>query len=169
MQRLITVPEGMPSILVWERLMAEELLTGEVPVPAEGSILPDTYAFERGQTRKRMVEQMQAAMDKALAEEWDIQGDRIDPAQLILRDMADFALDLVAADKQGTIAKLAEYGETDTLCYRADPEDALFKLQQESGDAVVYASLILAAIPTFLIFAFCQKLILRGIVVPMDK
>lgn len=45
----------------------------------------------------------------------------------------------------------------------------LFKLQQESGDAVVYASLILAAIPTFLIFAFCQKLILRGIVVPMDK
>lgn len=69
-RRLVTVPEGMPSILVWERLMAEPLLTGEVPVPPEGSILPDTYTFERGQTRKSLVEQMQAAMDKALAEEW---------------------------------------------------------------------------------------------------
>lgn len=69
-RRFVTIPEGMPSILVWERLMAEELLTGEVAVPPEGSILPDTYAFERGQSRKSLVEQMQAAMDRALAEEW---------------------------------------------------------------------------------------------------
>lgn len=69
-RRFVTIPEGMPSILVWERLMAEELLSGEVPVPPEGSILPDTYAFERGQSRKALVEQMQAAMDTALAEEW---------------------------------------------------------------------------------------------------
>jgi UPF0755 protein len=69
-RRFVTVPEGMPSVLVWERLMAEDLLTGAVDVPPEGSILPDTYAFERGQSRKSLVEQMQAAMDKALAEEW---------------------------------------------------------------------------------------------------
>ncbi len=69
-RRFVTIPEGMPSILVWERLMAEELLTGDIDVPPEGSILPDTYAFERGQSRKSLVEQMQAAMDKALAEEW---------------------------------------------------------------------------------------------------
>ena len=69
-RRFVTIPEGMPSILVWERLMAEDLLTGAVDVPPEGSILPDTYAFERGQSRARLVEQMQAAMDKALAEEW---------------------------------------------------------------------------------------------------
>lgn len=69
-RRFVTIPEGMPSILVWERLMAEDLLSGEVDVPPEGSILPDTYAFERGQSRKSLVEQMQAAMDRALAEEW---------------------------------------------------------------------------------------------------
>ena len=69
-RRFVTIPEGMPSILVWERLMAEEMLTGEVDVPPEGSILPDTYAFERGQSRASLVEQMQAAMDRALAEEW---------------------------------------------------------------------------------------------------
>jgi UPF0755 protein len=69
-RRFVTIPEGMPSILVWERLMAEELLTGEIPVPPEGSILPDTYAFERGEPRAAVVERMQAAMDQALAEEW---------------------------------------------------------------------------------------------------
>jgi len=69
-RRFVTIPEGMPSILVWERLMGEELLTGEIAVPPEGSILPDTYSFERGQSRKALVEQMQAAMDRALAEEW---------------------------------------------------------------------------------------------------
>lgn len=69
-RRFLTIPEGMPSILVWERVMAEELLTGEAAVPPEGSILPDTYAFERGQSRAALIEQMQAAMDKALAEEW---------------------------------------------------------------------------------------------------
>ncbi len=69
-RRFVTVPEGMPSILVWERVMAEPLLTGEVAVPPEGSILPDTYAFERGQSRASIVAQMQTAMTKALAEEW---------------------------------------------------------------------------------------------------
>lgn len=76
-RRFVTIPEGMPSILVWERLMAEEMLTGEVEVPPEGSILPDTYAFERGQTRASLVAQMQAALDRALAEEWAKRGPRI--------------------------------------------------------------------------------------------
>jgi UPF0755 protein len=57
--------------------MAEPLLTGEIPVPPEGSILPDTYAFARGQPRARLVEQMQAAMDRALAEEWARRGPRV--------------------------------------------------------------------------------------------
>lgn len=76
-RRFVTIPEGMPSILVWERLMAEPLLSGEVAVPPEGSILPDTFAFERGQSRASLIEQMQAAMDKALAEEWAKRGPRI--------------------------------------------------------------------------------------------
>ncbi len=76
-RRFVTIPEGMPSILVWERLMAEDLLTGEIDVPPEGSILPDTYAFERGQPRAELVAQMQAAMDRALAEEWAKRSPRI--------------------------------------------------------------------------------------------
>src|SRR3546814_2235261 len=60
----------MVSIMVWERLMAEPRLKGEIPVPAEGSILPDSYAFTTGESRAAVVKRMQAAMDKALAELW---------------------------------------------------------------------------------------------------
>jgi UPF0755 protein len=69
-QRFITVPEGMPSILVYERLMALPVLTGTVPVPEEGTLLPDTYDFARGETRAAVVARMQAAMQKTLAELW---------------------------------------------------------------------------------------------------
>lgn len=67
-QRFIMIPEGMPSVMVHDRLMATELLTGDVPVPAEGSILPDTYAYGRGESRSAVVARMQAAMDRAWAE-----------------------------------------------------------------------------------------------------
>jgi UPF0755 protein len=69
-QRFVTIPEGMPSILVWERLMAEKRLSGDIPVPAEGSVLPDTYAFSGGESRAAVLKRMQAAMDKAFAELW---------------------------------------------------------------------------------------------------
>ena len=69
-QRLVMIPQGMPSIMVWERLMAEERLTGEIPVPPEGSILPDSYAFTTGESRAAVVKRMQAAMDKAFDELW---------------------------------------------------------------------------------------------------
>lgn len=69
-RRFITIPEGMPSILVYERLMAEPLLTGEIAVPAEGSVLPESYDFERGESRRAVLARMQAAMDRTLKELW---------------------------------------------------------------------------------------------------
>jgi UPF0755 protein len=69
-RRLVTVPEGMPSIMVYERLKAEPLLTGPVSVPAEGSVLPDSYDFERGEARSVVLARMQAAMTRTLGELW---------------------------------------------------------------------------------------------------
>jgi len=60
----------MPSILVHERLMGEPLLTGEVPVPAEGSVLPDSYSFEAGEPRADVLGRMQGAMREALDAAW---------------------------------------------------------------------------------------------------
>ena len=45
----------------------------------------------------------------------------------------------------------------------------LFNLQTISSEGIIFASLIIAAIPTFLVFAFCQNIIMRGIVVPVEK
>ncbi len=45
----------------------------------------------------------------------------------------------------------------------------LYQLQERSGQAVTYASLLIAAVPTFIIFILCQKVIMRGIVVPVEK
>lgn len=69
-RRVVTIPEGMPAILVHEKLMAEPLLTGAVAVPAEGSILPETYDFERGEARAAVLKRMQVAMDQTLADLW---------------------------------------------------------------------------------------------------
>ena len=76
-RRFVTVPEGLPSIMVYERLMAEDLLTGEIPVPVEGSVLPDTYDFERGESRAAVLARMQAAMQNFLAEAWPKRADDI--------------------------------------------------------------------------------------------
>lgn len=69
-RRFVTVPEGLPSIMVFDKLMAEPLLAGPIPVPAEGSVLPDTYDFERGEARAAVLARMQAAMKTYLAEAW---------------------------------------------------------------------------------------------------
>lgn len=69
-QRLVTIPEGMPSVLVHDRLMNTELLTGEIPVPEEGSILADSYSFDRGETRAAVIDRMQRAMREELARQW---------------------------------------------------------------------------------------------------
>jgi len=69
-QRLITVTEGMPSVIVSEKLAANPYLTGPVPPIAEGSLLPDSYGYQRGQSRAALVAQMQAAMTKAVDELW---------------------------------------------------------------------------------------------------
>ena len=45
----------------------------------------------------------------------------------------------------------------------------LYQLQSRSGLGVVYSSLIIAGIPTLTVFIFCQNIIMRGIVVPVEK
>ena len=69
-QRLVTVTEGMPSIIVQERLGAVPYLTGPAPLPPEGSVLPDSYGYKRGETRAVVAQRMQAAMTKTLDALW---------------------------------------------------------------------------------------------------
>jgi UPF0755 protein len=69
-QRLVTIPEGMPSVMVHDRLMRIPYLTGPIAVPEEGSVLPNSYSYQRGETRAAVLARMQAAMQNALASLW---------------------------------------------------------------------------------------------------
>lgn len=70
LQRLVVVPEGYPSVLVHDALMKADGLIGQAPAPAEGSVLPDSYAFQRGDTRASVVTRMQTAMRNYLQAAW---------------------------------------------------------------------------------------------------
>lgn len=80
------------------------------------------------------------ALAEALAEEWAGQGEQIDPAGFVLRDLADYALDVVAPDRAAALAALLRYGESDTLCYRADLEDALHARQLAEWEPLLAAA-----------------------------
>jgi UPF0755 protein len=69
-QRLVTVVPGMPAIIVAEKLTANPYLTGALPSLDEGSVLPDSYGFQRGETRAELVRRMQEAMDRTVAALW---------------------------------------------------------------------------------------------------
>jgi UPF0755 protein len=69
-QRLITVTEGMPSIIVAEKVAANPYLAGLLPTIAEGSVLPDSYGYKRGEPRSALVGRMQTAMTKTLDTLW---------------------------------------------------------------------------------------------------
>lgn len=68
----LTIPEGLTSEQIMLLVEANPVLVGDMPaVPPEGSLLPETYSFTRGATRKEIVSQMKAAADAMLAELWD--------------------------------------------------------------------------------------------------
>jgi UPF0755 protein len=70
LQRFVTIPEGWPSVMVHDAVMKAKGLEGKVAVPVEGTILPDSYSFQRGDSRAEMVARMQRAMTKYLATAW---------------------------------------------------------------------------------------------------
>jgi len=77
---------------------------------------------------------------EALAEEWRAQGEEVDPRSFPMRDMADLAIDWMGPDRPAQVANLLRYAETDTLCYRADPEEPLFRRQQDLWEPLVRAA-----------------------------
>jgi UPF0755 protein len=71
-QHQITIPEGLTSEQILARLLDNEILSGNVKeVPREGTLLPDSYHFNRGFTREQMIQRMRQAQDRVLREAWE--------------------------------------------------------------------------------------------------
>lgn len=75
----------------------------------------------------------------ALAAEWESQGEDMNPNGFALRDTVDYAIDVVAADRPAMAEKIATYGDTDTLLYRANPDEPLYARQMEVWEPIVAA------------------------------
>jgi UPF0755 protein len=67
----ITIPEGLTSEQVVDRLREDTVLTGDVrEPPREGSLMPDTYYFERGDTRVSILSRMAKIQAKTVEDIW---------------------------------------------------------------------------------------------------
>ena len=71
-QHSITIPEGLTSEQIVQRLQDNDIFTGSLrEVPREGTLLPDTYKFPRGTQREQVIQRMQQAQKRLLGEVWE--------------------------------------------------------------------------------------------------
>lgn len=116
----------------------------DVSIAPDGAgwrVLLDGRAIRTPQGRAQLIPTQ--ALADAMADEWRAQGEEIDPAALKLRDMADYAIDVAghadAATRAALVSDLLAYGETDTLCYRADPDEPLYRRQLAEWEPLLTA------------------------------
>jgi UPF0755 protein len=70
-QHKLTAAEGLTSDMILKLVAADPVLVGDAgPVPAEGSLLPETYLFTRGTSRAEIVDRMKKAEKKFLDQQW---------------------------------------------------------------------------------------------------
>ncbi|MEA3041302.1 MAG: hypothetical protein QOC65_791 [Sphingomonadales bacterium] len=78
-----------------------------------------------------------AALAEAVAAEWNAQGEEVRPLTMPLTGLANAALDRVAPDKEAFAASLAQYGDSDLVCYRADGPASLVARQAALWDPIL--------------------------------
>lgn len=86
------------------------------------------------------------ALAEGLAAEWAAQGEVVRPADMPLNRMAQSAIDLIAANRDGVVSEIATYGGTDMLCYRADqPRDLVQRQDQAWGPWIEWSAEVFGA------------------------
>lgn len=85
-------------------------------------------------------------MAEAIAAEWDAQIEGINPETMPFTRSANAAIDKVANQHAEVADMLADYGDSDLLCYRADaPQELVQRQEAEWGPALDWAEQTLGA------------------------
>ncbi len=66
----VTIPEGWTAAQIGRALMAIDILQGQVAELPEGTLLPATYEYRRGEQRASVQARMVAERERVLAELW---------------------------------------------------------------------------------------------------
>ena len=71
-QHSVTIAEGLTSEQIVAKLSDNDIFSGSVrEIPREGTLMPETYKFPRGTTREQVIQRMQAAQKRVVAEIWE--------------------------------------------------------------------------------------------------
>ncbi len=92
----------------------------EIKTPAKSSLVVPTRAFA-----------------EMIAQEWDAQGEKLDPETMPATRAANAALDKVSVQFHEVAALLTAYGDTDLLCYRAEAPEGLVARQAAAWDPLL--------------------------------
>ena len=77
-QHKLTIAEGLTSDMAYKLVATNPILIGDAgPEPQEGAILPETYLFTRGTTRREILARMEKAETKFLAQQWAGRADNL--------------------------------------------------------------------------------------------
>lgn len=85
----VTAAEGLTSAMIADIVEAHPMLSGTIDaVPAEGTLLPETYLVTRGTSRQAVLDRMAEAQDALIAELWpqrdpDLPVDTIEEALIL--------------------------------------------------------------------------------------
>lgn len=66
----VTIPEGLTTQQIVDRLNASDLLTGSPRMPQEGTLLPETYRITRGMRRDEVLTRMATEQQKVVRDIW---------------------------------------------------------------------------------------------------
>ncbi|MCI4644238.1 MAG: endolytic transglycosylase MltG [Hyphomonadaceae bacterium] len=128
-QYTITIPEGLTTAQIARRLEADDRLEGPLPdpLPAEGELLPETYAFTTGTTRADLLARMVAEQDKLIERLWP---DRADDLPISTPEEAIILASVVQKEASGQ----TEYGPVASVFINR----LNFPMRLQSDPTVIY-------------------------------
>jgi UPF0755 protein len=98
-QHKFTAAEGLTSEMIWKLAQADTVLTADAgPAPEEGSLLPETYLFTRGETRHGLLDKMAKAQQEFLGQQWSQRAQG-----LPLRDMREAVILASIVEKETAV------------------------------------------------------------------
>jgi chaperone required for assembly of F1-ATPase len=108
---------------------------GSAPVDGGWSILLDGKALRS--PAKRPFVLPTEALAKAVAEEWQTQGEKVEPNSMPLMQFAATAIDRLADNRAALVDEIAGYGRSDLVCYRAGEPPSLVRRQEEMWQPLI--------------------------------
>lgn len=129
---------GKPDAPQLPRRFYKDVTVGEVPGSDGGAVFSVLLDGRPVKTPRKAVLAVPSQMlAEAVAEEWVMQGERIDPSRMPLTRLVNSTIDVVLANAEALRDEVVAYAMSDVLCYRAEAPTDLVLRQIETWDPIL--------------------------------